>query len=82
MNIYVGNLNHKTTEKQLNDLFAPFGSIISSKIITKEHSGASRGYGFIEMSEQGEAEGAIAGLNGFDFGGQPIIVNKAKQNNA
>jgi len=81
MNIYVGNLNHQTTEKQLHDLFTPFGVIDASKIITKEHSGKSRGYGFIEMLNQKEAETAIAGLNGFDLDGYTIVVKKAQQNN-
>ncbi|QIG89302.1 RNA-binding protein [Chryseobacterium sp. POL2] len=81
MNIYIGNLNHQTTEKQLHDLFTTFGVIDASKIITKQHSGKSRGYGFIEMPDQKEAENAIDKLNGFDVDGYFIIVNQAKQNN-
>lgn len=81
MNIYVGNLNHKTTEKRLQDLFSSYGKVFSVKIIKQDYSGRSKGYGFVEIHNQMEAESAIKGLNGFNLDGYTIVVNNAQQNN-
>jgi RNA recognition motif-containing protein len=77
MNIYVGNLPHQTTEQQLMDLFKPFGSVESAKIITDHFTGASRGFAFVEMETQ-DGTAAIEKLHGSDFGGRPLVVNEAR----
>ena len=78
MNIYVGNLNWGVTEDDLKTAFEEFGSVISAKIITDRYSGKSRGFGFVEMSEDAEAKAAIAALNSKDLKGRAIKVNEAK----
>jgi hypothetical protein len=62
--IYVGGLPYSTTEQQLSDLFAAHGSVASARIITDKFTGQSRGFGFVEMSGDSEAQAAIAALNG------------------
>ncbi len=76
MNIFAGNLNFKTTEDDLRQLFSEFGSISTIKII-KDFDGRSRGFGFIEMDDS-EAIEAIKRLNGNNFMGQDIEVNEAR----
>lgn len=78
MNIYVGNLDFKVNEKDLEEIFKEFGTVNSSKIITDKYSGRSKGYGFIEMEDQQEAEHAISELNGATVENRNIIVNEAK----
>ena len=63
MNIFVGNLSFKTSEEQLFDLFASYGEVTSVKIITDKFSGNSRGFAFVEMPEQEEAQNAVDNLN-------------------
>ena len=81
MNLYVGNLSYNTTESALNDLFANYGEVQSAKIIMDRDTGRSRGFGFVEMSDRGEGEKAIAELNGADLDGRQIRVNEAKPRN-
>ena len=76
--IYVGGLPYSTTEQQLSDLFAAHGSVASSRIITDKFTGQSRGFGFVEMSSDSEAQAAIAALNGTELGGRPLTVNEAR----
>jgi len=76
--IYVGGLPYSTTEQQLTDLFAPHGSVVSSRIITDKFTGQSRGFGFVEMSSDTEAQAAIAALNGTQLGGRTLTVNEAR----
>jgi RNA recognition motif-containing protein len=76
--IYVGGLPYATTEEQLKDLFAPHGSVVSSRIITDKFTGQSRGFGFVEMSSETEAQAAIAALNGTQLGGRTLTVNEAR----
>ncbi len=78
MNIYVGNLNWGVTEDDLKTAFEEFGTVTSAKIITDRYSGKSRGFGFVEMSEDAEAKAAIAALNSKDLKGRAIKVNEAK----
>jgi RNA recognition motif-containing protein len=78
MNIYVGNLSYEVTEEDLRQAFEAFGEVTSAKIITDRASGAPRGFGFVEMSTQAEAEAAIAGLNGTELKGQTLTVNEAR----
>jgi len=76
--IYVGGLPYSTTEQQLTDLFAPHGSVVSSRIITDKFTGQSRGFGFVEMSSDTEAQAAIAAMNGTQLGGRTLTVNEAR----
>ncbi|MFQ6128583.1 MAG: RNA recognition motif domain-containing protein [Thermoplasmata archaeon] len=78
MNIYVGNLPREVTENELREAFEAFGEVASAKIITDKLSGVSRGFGFVEMPTDAEAQEAIAGLNGKDMKGRTLTVNKAR----
>ena len=78
MNIYVGNLAFETTEDDIKQLFAPFGQVESVSIIKDKFTNQSRGFGFVEMPNQTEAQAAIAGVNGKDIGGRELKVNEAK----
>ncbi len=72
--LFIGNLPASTSEKDLQDLFAEFGTVRSTRLVTDVFSGQCKGFGFIEM-EGHEARAAIAGLNGKDFNGNPLKVN-------
>ncbi len=76
--IYVGGLPYSATESQLNDLFAPHGTVESARVITDKFTGQSRGFGFVEMSTGEEAQQAIAALNGTQMDGRTLTVNEAK----
>src|SRR5712692_9771536 len=76
--IYVGGLPYSTTEQQLSDLFAVHGAVTSSRIITDKFTGQSRGFGFVEMSSDSEAQAAITALNGTELGGRTLTVNEAR----
>ena len=78
MNIYVGNLAYEVTEFDLRDAFAPFGEVSSARVIAEHQSGRSRGFGFVEMPNQGEGEAAIQGMNGADLKGRALTVNEAR----
>jgi RNA recognition motif-containing protein len=78
MNIYVGNLAGKTTEEELRAAFESFGNVDTAKIIKDNITGRSRGFGFVEMPNQDEAQAAIAGLNGKELAGSALTVNEAK----
>jgi RNA recognition motif-containing protein len=77
-NIYVGNLSYSVTDQQLEELFTAHGTVESAKVITDKYSGSSRGFGFVEMSTQQEAETAIEALNGTEVDGRVLTVNMAK----
>ena len=76
--IYVGGLPYSASDPQLNDLFAPHGTVESARVITDKFTGQSRGFGFVEMSTAEEAKAAIAALNGTQMDGRTLTVNEAK----
>jgi len=76
--IYVGGLPFNTTEEEMKTLFATHGEVTSAKLITDRDSGQSRGFGFIEMSNDTEALAAMEKLNGTDFGGRKLTINEAR----
>ena len=78
MNIFIGNLSYNVTEGDLRQTFEAFGQVASATIIKDEQSGRSKGFGFVEMPEQAEAQSAIAALNGQAFKGRTITVNEAR----
>ncbi|MGF1451649.1 MAG: RNA-binding protein [Opitutales bacterium] len=79
MDIYVGNLPYETEDNELADVFAEFGSVTKATIIMDRETGRSKGFGFVTMPDDGEAENAIENLNGADFGGRPLKVNAARE---
>ncbi len=81
MNIYVGNLAATVTEDQLVAAFAEFGQVKSAQVVRELFSGASKGFGFVEMPGKAHSQAAITGLNGKDFHGQPLRVNEARPRN-
>ncbi len=76
--IYVGNFSFSLTEPELRSLFEPHGSIESVTIATDRDTGRSRGFGFVSMANDDEAEKAMAALNGKDLGGRALTVNEAR----
>ncbi len=76
--LYVGNLPYTATEQALAEKFAEHGTVESAKLITDRDSGQSKGFGFIEMASESEAQAAIGALNGSDYEGRPLKVNEAK----
>ncbi|MDP9119755.1 MAG: RNA-binding protein, partial [Acidobacteriota bacterium] len=78
MNLYVGNLPYRLTEDQLREAFEEHGQVSSCTIIKDKVTGSSKGFGFLEMPERGEAEAAISALNGRDFMGRKLNVNEAR----
>jgi len=76
--LFVGGLPWKITEDELRNAFAQYGTVESATIIVDRMSGRSKGFGFVEMSTDEEAQAAIAKLNGQDMGGRNIIVNEAR----
>lgn len=76
--LYVGNLGYTVSNADLEGLFASFGTVESAQVIEDRESGRSKGFGFVEMSSDQEAQAAIQGLNGQDHGGRPLTVNEAK----
>lgn len=76
--LFVGNLSFKLTESDMEDLFAPHGKVVSVAIPTDRDTGRKRGFAFVEMESQVEAEAAIQGLNGKDVDGRQLAVNLSK----
>ena len=76
--LYVGNLSFNTTNQDLNDLFGQIGTVESANVVEDRDTGRSRGFGFVEMSSQEEADNAIAQLNGKEVDGRELKVNEAK----
>jgi RNA recognition motif-containing protein len=77
-NIFVGNLSFGATEVAVRSLFEPHGAVGRVNIVTDRDTGQPRGFGFVEMSNDGEGEKAIAALNGTDFDGRTLNVNEAR----
>ena len=78
MNIYVGNLSFEVTEEDLRQAFESFGQLSSVRVITDRDTGRSKGFGFIEMSNDAEAQAAISGMNGKELKGRALKVNEAR----
>ncbi len=82
MRLYVGGLPYQTTEQDLIDLFDQVGQVIQATVITDRETGRSKGFGFVEMSNDQEAQSAIAQLNGTLLGNRTITVNEARERQA
>ena len=78
MNIYVGNLSYDVSDEELGEAFSAFGTVTSARVIRDRYTDRSRGFGFVEMSDDNEAETAIAELNGQAIKGTPINANQAR----
>lgn len=78
MNIFISNLNYKAKDSDLNQLFSEYGEVTSAKIITDKLNGRSRGYGFVEMSNDEDGEKAIQALNGQEFMERTLNVAVAR----
>ena len=78
MNIYVGNLSYEVTEEDLKKEFGTYGQVESAKIIQDTYTGRSKGFGFVEMSNNSEAQAAIDGLKGKELKGRALNVNEAR----
>lgn len=78
MNIYVGNLSFKVSDQELMKVFEEFGNVTSAKVIKDRETGRSKGFGFVEMENDGEAQAAIDELDGTEINGRTVKVNKAR----
>lgn len=76
--LYVGSLPYSISEDELRDLFAPYGTVASVRIITDKFTGQSKGFGFVEMANADDAAKAVQGVNGAQVGGRTLIVNDAR----
>ena len=76
--LYVGNLSYDVTDSALEQLFAAYGTVQSAQVIMDRDTGRSKGFGFVEMGSDQEAQAAIAGLNGKESGGRSLTVNEAR----
>jgi RNA recognition motif-containing protein len=76
--LYVGNLSYNVDSSQLEQLFGQHGQVVSAQVINDRDTGRSKGFGFVEMSSDEEAQAAIAALNGTDHGGRALTVNEAR----
>lgn len=78
MNIYVGNLSWGLSDQDLSDLFTPFGEVASAKIVMDKFTQRSKGFGFVDMPNDEQAQAAIAQLNGTEVGGRNLVVNESR----
>lgn len=78
MNIYVGNLSYGVSDDNLREVFEAFGTVSSAKVITDKYSGRSKGFGFVEMDNDAEANAAIEQLDGAEIDGRSVKVNEAR----
>ncbi len=76
--LYCGNLSYSVSSSDLEELFSQFGTVESAQVISDRDTGRSKGFGFVEMASDAEAEAAIAGLNEKDHEGRPLTVNEAR----
>jgi RNA recognition motif-containing protein len=76
--LYVGNLTFQVTDSDLSKLFEPHGTVASAQVIMDRDTGRSKGFGFVEMKTDQEAQAAATALNGKDYEGRPLTVNEAK----
>ena len=78
MNIYVGNLSWSLKDQDLSNLFASHGEVVSAKIVTDKFTNRSKGFGFVEMANDDQAQAAITALNGTEVDGRNIVVNESR----
>jgi RNA recognition motif-containing protein len=78
MKLYIGNLPYNVTDEDLREALSAYGQVSSAEVVKDRHSGQSKGFGFVEMPSQDEANAAIRGLNGTDLKGRTINVNEAR----
>jgi RNA recognition motif-containing protein len=76
--LYVGNLSYDTSDNKLQEMFEEYGAVDSAQVIMDRDTGRSKGFGFVEMSSDQEAQAAITGLNGKEAGGRSLTVNEAR----
>lgn len=76
--LYVGNLPYSVRDSDLEEAFAQFGSVTSAKVMMERETGRSKGFGFVEMGSDAEAQAAINGMNGQPLGGRSVVVNEAR----
>ena len=76
--LYVGNLSYNVDSSELEQLFGQYGQVVSAQIINDRDTGRSKGFGFVEMANDDEAQAAIDALNGSPYGGRPLTVNEAR----
>lgn len=76
--LYVGNLPYTVRDEDLNQAFSAFGSVNSAKVMMERETGRSKGFGFVEMGSDAEAQSAIQGMNGQSLGGRSLVVNEAR----
>ena len=76
--LYVGNLSYQTESSELQEMFSEFGQVQSAEVISDRETGRSKGFGFVEMGSEEEAQAAIASMNGKEMGGRALTVNEAK----
>ena len=77
--LYVGNLSYDTTELELRELFGKFGTVADTKVVMDRETGRPRGFAFVEMSSDQEAQASIAELNGRELGGRALNVSEAQE---
>jgi RNA recognition motif-containing protein len=80
--IYVGNLPWSYSNSDLEELFKQYGDVAAAEVIMDRETGRSRGFGFVQMANDGDMDAAINGLNGFQCGGRPLVVNEARERTA
>ena len=78
MNIYCGNLSYQSADEDLNTLFQEYGDVASAKVIRDRETDRSRGFGFVEMESDDEAQNAIDAINGQEFMGRKLVVNESR----
>lgn len=78
MRLYVGNLSYDTGDAELREAFASYGAVESAQVVTDRDTGRSRGFGFVEMTVDADANAAILAVNGTDLGGRTLNVNEAR----
>ena len=76
--LYVGNLPYSVRDEDLQQSFGQFGAVTSAKVMMERETGRSKGFGFVEMGNDAEAQAAIAGMNGQPLGGRSVVVNEAR----
>ena len=78
MNIYIANLPYSTDRDQLREIFAAYGEVESARVVTDRETGRSKGFGFVEMPDNAQAQAAVDALNGSEVGGRKVVVNEAR----